>query len=163
MKTGNPLSTKHYRDPIENIAAHTEREGECLVWTGSRNQKGYGRIKIDKVLYSVHRVAWEIENGPIPEGMQIDHLCWNRSCINLKHLRLATRSENKRNARGARVDSELGIRNIRRDSNGYMVRIMKDGERFSKFFLDLDEAIVWENAKRVELFGEFAGNIRPAA
>ena len=44
-----------------------------------------------------------------------------------------------------------------------MVRLMKDGKRFSKFFSDLDDAIAWENAKRVELFGEFAGTLGPAA
>lgn len=163
LKSGSPLTAKRYRDPVENIAAHTERRGECLIWTGTKNQKGYGRLKIDSVLYSAHRIVWEMSHGEIPEDMQIDHSCWNRDCVNVDHLRLATRSENKRNAQGARIDSELGIRNIRRDANGFMVRVMKDGERFSKYFLDLDEAIAWENAKRIELFGEFAGTLNTAA
>ena len=156
-KTGDPLLAARYMDPAENIKANTERQGDCIVWTGSKNQKGYGRIKIDNVLYSVHRVAWELERGPIPDGMQIDHTCWSRACVRVEHLRLATPSENKRNAQSARVDSETGIRNIRKDANGFIVRVQKDHKRISRFFSSLDDAIAWEKETREELFGEFAG------
>lgn len=157
LKSGDPLITTRYRDPRENIRANTQVQGECIVWTGSKNEKGYGRIKIDSVLQSVHRVAWELENGPIPEDMQIDHICWSRACVRVDHLRLATRSENKRNAQRARIDSELGIRNIRRDSNGYVARVQKDHKRISRYFSSLGDAIAWERTTRAELFGEFAG------
>ncbi len=41
-----------------------------------------------------HRVAWMLANGPIPEGLVIDHLCRVRECVNVKHMRLLTRGEN---------------------------------------------------------------------
>jgi hypothetical protein len=41
-----------------------------------------------------HRAAWMLTNGPVPEGMVLDHICRNRACINLDHLRVVTQREN---------------------------------------------------------------------
>lgn len=41
-----------------------------------------------------HRAAWMLVNGPVPEGMVLDHICRDRACINLKHLRVVTQQEN---------------------------------------------------------------------
>jgi hypothetical protein len=60
----------------------------CWVWTGHRNAAGYGRVAAGdsrKILYA-HRVAWEMWYGPIPDGLTIDHLCRNTSCVNPAHL-----------------------------------------------------------------------------
>ena len=80
----------------ERIARLSQREGECLVWMGSRNKKGYGRIGIKGRLQGVHRVAWELLNGPVPDGLEIDHLCGNRACVEITHLRAVTHLENVR-------------------------------------------------------------------
>ena len=69
----------------------------CVEWTGATNSRGYGvrrRPRPRRMVY-VHRDAWEEANGPIPDGMVIDHLCNNRACYNVDHLRLATHSENQ--------------------------------------------------------------------
>lgn len=66
---------------------------DCKIWTGA-TERGYGRIVIDGVSHRVHRVAWELTNGPIPEGMTIDHLCGIKPCFNLDHLQLSTRRDN---------------------------------------------------------------------
>lgn len=69
------------------------KTSDCWVWQGANNN-GYGCIKVSGTNKYVHRVAWELENGPIPEGLTIDHLCKNRACVRLSHLELVTLQEN---------------------------------------------------------------------
>jgi hypothetical protein len=85
----------------ERILLYTDRTGDCWVWTGCTDWGGYGHIQLEKRTQRVHRVAYEVWVGPIPEGMTVDHLCFNTSCIRPSHLRLLTRSENSRNQRSA--------------------------------------------------------------
>jgi hypothetical protein len=66
----------------------------CHVWTGKRLPAGYGNIKYKGRIQYVHRVAWELENGEIPEGLVIDHLCKNPSCVRVSHLEVVTQREN---------------------------------------------------------------------
>lgn len=68
----------------------------CWEWTGYTVQ-GYGVIYIGNSGRSMtHRLAYEILVGPIPDGLQIDHLCRNRSCHNPDHLEPVTQRENVR-------------------------------------------------------------------
>ena len=55
---------------------------------------GYGRISIDNAMRLAHRVAWTIFRGPIPDGMTIDHLCDNKSCVQVDHLRVVPIRDN---------------------------------------------------------------------
>lgn len=69
-------------------------------WTGANNGAGYGQIWADEKLQYAHRVMWEIFNGPIPEGLVVDHLCHTPACIRPAHLQLVTHAGNmKRQAR----------------------------------------------------------------
>ena len=67
---------------------------ECWLWTGWR-RNGYGitRLESRNLLY-LHRVMYELLRGPIPAGMQIDHLCRIRLCCNPEHLEVVTPREN---------------------------------------------------------------------
>ncbi|MEO7118432.1 MAG: HNH endonuclease signature motif containing protein, partial [Candidatus Limnocylindrales bacterium] len=71
----------------------------CLVWTGSL-ANGYGRFWLKGRLVPAHRLAWEMANGPIPSGMQLDHLCRMRSCVRPDHLEPVTQRENLRRGVG---------------------------------------------------------------
>ena len=65
------------------------REGlsPCWLWTGPLNRAGYGRFAIDhRHTCGAHRVAWELANGPIPEGQWVLHHCDVRACIRPDHL-----------------------------------------------------------------------------
>lgn len=79
---------------------------DCKVWTGATD-RGYGRVSVDGQVRRVHRVVWEMERGPIPEGLTIDHLCRVRMCCNTEHMELVTQSENTRRAAVARAAEKL--------------------------------------------------------
>jgi len=66
----------------------------CLLWTGMQNNCGYGLIRIDGRRHLTHRVMYEMFAEPIPEGLQIDHLCRVRHCANVAHLEPVTCREN---------------------------------------------------------------------
>lgn len=76
--------------------AVTNPETGCMEWSGYRNDKGYGVVRVVPSIQLAHRVAWTIANGIIPAGLSLDHLCRNRSCINPAHLEPVTHAENIR-------------------------------------------------------------------
>jgi hypothetical protein len=72
----------------------------CWNWTGAKMKGGYGAVTFsrngEKQTKLVHRVAYEMRRGPIPDGMTIDHLCRNPGCLNPDHLEAVTMAENIR-------------------------------------------------------------------
>ena len=71
----------------------------CWLWLGAVQTKGYGSFSISGVRYLTHRLSYEDRYGPIPDGLQIDHLCRVRQCINPAHLETVTTQENTRRGR----------------------------------------------------------------
>ena len=81
----------------ERFAAHVEWTPTCWIWRGNVHSSGYGHIREHGRGYRVlraHRVSYEIHNGPIPEGLVLDHLCRNTRCVNPDHLEAVTQYEN---------------------------------------------------------------------
>lgn len=70
--------------------------GSCWLWLGAIGTGCYGRVYFDGKDDYVHRVAYMLRYGPIPEGLQIDHLCRFRPCVNPAHLEAVTQAENLR-------------------------------------------------------------------
>jgi hypothetical protein len=66
----------------------------CWRWTGHLGRLGYGRFRVGTRTRPPHQVAYEMGVGPIPPGLELDHLCRNRSCVNPAHLEPVTRQEN---------------------------------------------------------------------
>ncbi len=67
--------------------------GDCWEWTGSLRD-GYGRFKINGVYYQAHRVMYKDTYGPIPKGLQLDHLCRTRNCVHPLHLEIVAQQTN---------------------------------------------------------------------
>ena len=78
--------------------------GYCWAWTACINSKGYGCIAVAGKSQLAHRVSYELVVGPIPDGLQIDHLCRNTVCCNPDHLEPVTAKENIQ--RTARVNKD---------------------------------------------------------
>lgn len=83
---------------VERFLRRTEERDGCLIWTGHLNHDGYGQMLIDKKvgMKQAHRVAYEIFIGPIPKGLELDHLCRVRECVNPAHMEPVTHAENVR-------------------------------------------------------------------
>lgn len=101
---------------------------------------GYVCIRLDGKLYQAHRIIWEMFNGPIPEGMQIDHINHIRCDNRLINLRLVTQKENRKN-NSRQKNNTSGIAGVYWDKNRgkWHVQIKLDGKtralgRFDDFF-----------------------------
>lgn len=95
---------KNGRSPLSRFLAFvTGTHGGCWDWTGARTEKGYGQFWHAGGMVKAHRFAYEHGVGPIPDGLELDHLCRNTSCVNPDHLEPVTTTENLRRSRVARV------------------------------------------------------------
>lgn len=117
---------------LERLEANSEMVGECRVWTGTRDSCGYGKIGVKGKKLMVHRVAYELEVGPIPPGLFIDHICHNRACIRPSHLQSVTHKVNVENRAGAMPSSRTGIRGVGRVASGkYRASATHNGKTYS--------------------------------
>ena len=133
---------------------------DCLVWVGSVGSAGYGQFSLNGRPVKAHRYAWERLNGPIPDGMVIDHVCYVKTCVNPAHLRLATRAQNTANRSGVNVKRSEYPRGVflNKRYGTYSAQVTCGRVKHHLgTFPTAEAASIAAQAKRVELFGEFAG------
>jgi hypothetical protein len=116
MKTRTPSIHPIPQRVIDRIFDNYDIRGEdeCWPWKLSTGSHGYGQIgwQTDTGIEAgttAHRVMWIAVNGPIPEGLTVDHRCRNRPCGNPRHLRLRTNVDNARdNGQGDKTHCPAG-------------------------------------------------------
>lgn len=93
FQKGNPSRP----EPVElRLERHSmpEPNSGCHLWMAALSTDGYGQIWVDRHLRNAHIVAYELLKGAVPEGLELDHLCRVRSCVNPHHLEPVTSKEN---------------------------------------------------------------------
>jgi hypothetical protein len=86
-----------FTDLPERLASRVVvTDSGCWEWQGWRNSANYGYLSVDGRDQCAHRVSYEALVGPIPDGLELDHLCTNPPCINPAHLEAVTHAENQR-------------------------------------------------------------------
>lgn len=109
---GDPLKVAWIRgNDRARIESRIDRSGgpdACHPWTAGQNADGYGWVKVGRTQKGAHLALWELENGPVPPGFELDHECHNRAmreglcapghcahrlCCNLRHIVPRTRDD----------------------------------------------------------------------
>lgn len=90
------LDLMRKKEPLkERLLRHVQQDASgCWLWTSTIIWNGYGQIWALGGARYAHRVAYEVFKGPIPKGLDIDHLCRVRHCVNPDHLEPVTRKVN---------------------------------------------------------------------
>lgn len=137
-----------------------ETEDGCLVFVGS-NAGGYGQLSVNGRNQRAHRVAWELEHGPIPPGLHVLHYCDNPPCCRVSHLYLGTDMDNTRD-KLSRGRAATGDRNGARTHPERWVR----GEENYKTTLTTDQVrairsrFALGNITRAELANEYGVHLK---
>jgi hypothetical protein len=82
------------RNALDRYWSKVDKSGACWLWTGSKNQQGYGLFVLNQRTQVTHRVSYEWSNGAIPDGLLVLHQCDVPSCVNPAHLFTGTQSDN---------------------------------------------------------------------
>lgn len=100
-----PIEWSYERD-LARFESRVQRGPRCHLFHGSDNGRGYQKVRwANKVRYA-HHVALIIAGIEIPDGMEVDHLCRNHSCVRVDHLEVVTHTENVRRGRCGEAQTE---------------------------------------------------------
>jgi hypothetical protein len=79
---------------MERFWSKVDKTGDCWIWKASLTHSGYGQFYHQGGPVRAHRLSYEMEYGPIPNGMYVLHSCDTPACVNPKHLSVGTQKDN---------------------------------------------------------------------
>ncbi len=97
----------------ERFWAKVEVAGKCWVWTDHIGENGYGQLRNGRTFISAHRYSYQLLRGVVPDGLVINHVCKNKTCVNPDHLEAVPQFINKRRGKGMKLKNR-DVRKIRR-------------------------------------------------
>jgi hypothetical protein len=106
----------NYLQRIFNFWSNVRYVDDCIIWTRYINTTGYGTYGDFLGQRYAHKIAYILTFGGVPEGLDLDHLCRNRACINPYHLEPVTRSVNNQRGDKTKIDEHI-VRAIRDSSD----------------------------------------------
>jgi len=99
---------------LRHILARSEPDNGCLRYTGGCVSTGYGSVCFAGYNWLAHRLIWTLQRGPVPQDLTIDHLCKNKTCLNIDHMEIVTFAENSRR-KNNNLTGLTKVRQIKRD------------------------------------------------
>lgn len=97
MNFGDPRLPQRFWDKVQPCPM-----SGCWIWVGAWISNGYGHARANAKRVLSHRLTYQVLIGPVPDGLQLDHLCRVRACCNPRHLEPVTAQENARRGDGGK-------------------------------------------------------------
>lgn len=147
----------NWNSDSDRFWSKVDTSGDHWIWLGSTGRRGQGTFHIREdgrdVSHQAHRVSYALENGPIPSGYDIDHICRVTACVRPDHLRIATRKQNCENKSTLSKTAVSGVRGVNRTSKGkWCARVGHNGKTVNiGTYGTIEEAAAAVLAKRLEL------------
>jgi len=112
-------------DPVKRFWKHVNKTPDCWLWRRSTNAKGYGQFILPDGPILAHRYAWQLTNGPVPDGLSVLHRCDNPPCVRPDHLFLGTLADNNHDMMEKGRDRKRGLKG----SNNTSAKLTDDAVR----------------------------------